>query len=445
MTEPNWGWRIDETVRAVDRRLAEVARQLKMLYYLNPLNSDDERSRFFRLSGRYEPQYQYNPLNFDRDLVRRELYGLAIERIADPILQQLYRAKRVELDQMLSLLDERGTDDFTLTSEKLYGAPGPEDLDDAHSILEMDPEPEARSLDADQLKHKLQAVIDEFRRRHGPFECHVTIRRHLASNAAAGERSVAIKKGGRFSENDAKIFGVHEIGWHVLTANNAAQQPLELFAIGLPGFLGAQEGGAIFAEYMSGALTVNRLRVLAGRTLAVHLALGGARFSETFAYLMARPHGFAQEQAFSICERAYRGGAPSAHGRWSGIYSKDGIYQRYFVRVFNAWLGGLPLDAFAVGKMDLDHVPWCEQGLREGVLVPPRFLPFYYEDQNRLKLTRVMTHILHRREIVPHPQKVPPPAVEVGNAVHAAIPLQARGKKKKGKKPRRQDIPEAAE
>lgn len=431
--------KIDEHTRQIDQKLAEISRQLKMLYYLNPINTDAERTRFFNQNGRYEPLFTYNPLNFDRDLVRRYLYALPIEKIGDAELQVLYRQKRSELDQMLALLDERGTDDFTLTSEKLYGAPAAEDIEDAHHILEMHPEPEELSLDSDALKLRLEAVVASYRAQNSQFECQIMIRRHLASNAAAGERSVAIKKGGKFSENDAKIFGVHEIGWHVVTANNAAAQPLEIFAIGLPGFLGAQEGGAIFAEYMAGALTVNRLRVLAGRTLAVNLALAGKRFSETFAYLMARPHGFSPTQAFSICERAYRGGTANASGRWTGIYSKDGIYQRYFIKTFNAWLSQeLPLEAFMIGKMDLPDVAFVERGIKQGVFKPAKFLPVFYADQNRLKLTRVMTNILYRRERRKSEIAKPaPPALLTDEATHPVIRLIRRRQKgeKAGQRP----------
>ena len=408
---------ICETTRWVDGELAAISRELKMLYYLNPVNSDDQRARFFAKKGSWQPRFRYKRLDFDRDLVRRNLYELPIEGIADPLLQDLYRKKRWEIDNQLSLLDERGSDNLTLTSEKLYGGVDAQAVRDAHEILEMDPEPETRTVSAERVKRMLEQVVASYSRKAGePFDCKVRLRRHLSSNAAAGERSVALKTQSRYSLNDARIYGVHEVGWHVLTANNGGRQPLQIFAIGLPGFLGAQEGAAIFAEYMAGALTVNRLRIIAGRTLAVSLALEGWPFSETYDYLMRMPHGFHRLDAFTICERAYRGGAADRSGRWHGVYTKDAIYQRDFVRVFTWWRSGLDLSVLSAGKMDLEHVGWVGQAIAEGDLLPPAFLPAFVADVDNLKLRQIVFSLLTRRPSPDAPDAAaawppPPPAM----------------------------------
>jgi uncharacterized protein (TIGR02421 family) len=454
-------FRICDTAREVDRQLAAISRRLKMLFFLNPVNSDTERQRFWSRHGAYEPRFRYKPLDFDRDLVRRELYELHVEDIQDPVLQDLYRRKRWEVDNQLSLLDERGTDNLTFTSEKLFGALDEQDVRDAHAILEMDPVPEQRTLSAERVKRMLEKVVASYTRKAGePFTCRVRMRQHLSSNAAAGERSVALKTHGRYSLNDARILGIHEVGWHVLTANNGSRQPLELFAIGLPGFLGTQEGTAIFAEYMSGTLTVNRLRIIAGRTLAVSLAAQGWKFSETFDYLMRMPHGFDRNDAFTICERAYRGGSSDAQGRWRGVYTKDAIYQRYFVRVFTYWRAGLDLRVLSAGKMDIDHVPMVARAIEEGVLVPPVFVPTFVADENNLKLRRIVMGLLTRRPVPPlgvpgfHEAGAlpleaalgpkPPSAPEKGNGKAAAEGGAVKKKKKKKKVRRAAERPAAS-
>ncbi len=419
--------RICDAVRDVDERLATIARRLKMLYFLNPVNADAERERFWSKKGAYEPRFRYKPLDFDRDLVRRELYELRIEDIQDPVLGDLYRRKRWEIDNQLSILDERGTENLTFTSEKLFGPMDEQDVKDAHAILEMDPLPEQRTLSAERVKRMLEEVVASYTRKAGEsFACRVRLRKFLASNAAAGETSVALKTQKRYSLNDARILGVHEVGWHVLTANNGTRQPLQLFAIGLPGFLGTQEGAALFAEYMSGTLTVNRLRIIAGRTLAVSLAVQGWRFSETYDYLMRMPHGFDRGDAFTICERAYRGGLPDRRGQWHGVYTKDSIYQRYFVRVVTYWRSGLDLRVLSAGKMDLDHVPMVASAIDQGVLVPPTFVPSFVADENNLKLRRVVMGLLTQRPS--------PPAEEPLPKATATTPKAKKGKKKAASK-----------
>jgi hypothetical protein len=113
--------------------------------------------------------------------------------------------------------------------------------------------------------------------------------------------------------------------------------------------------------------------------------------------------------------------------------------------VFNAWLGGLSLDAFIVGKMDLHHVRFVERGIAEGVFKPARFLPLFYRDQNRLKLTQIMTRILHRRELEPlEGDKPPPPVLQTDEPTHPVIRL-IRKKRPSERPPRSKDLPDAAE
>lgn len=427
--------RICETTREVDEKLAAISRRLKMLFFLNPVNADTERQRFWSRKRAYEPRFRYKPLDFDRDLVRRDLYELRIEDIEDPVLADLYRRKRWEIDNQLSVLDERGTENLTFTSEKLFGPIDEQDVRDAHSILEMDPVPEQRTLSAERVKNMLEKVVASYTRKAGEdFVCRVRLRKFLSSNAAAGERSVALKSHKRYSLNDARILGVHEVGWHVLTANNGTRQPLELFAIGLPGFLGTQEGAALFAEYMSGTLTVNRLRIIAGRTLAVSLAVQGWKFSETYDYLMRMPHGFDGDDAFTICERAYRGGVPDRTGKWRGVYTKDSIYQRYFIRVVTYWRSGLDLNVLSAGKMDLEHVPMVASAIEAGVLQPPTFAPSFVADENNLRLRRIVMGLLTQRPEPSEEAVANEPARGAGIEQEKAVEKKKKKRSGKGKR-----------
>jgi len=58
-----------------------------------------------------------------------------------------------------------------------------------------------------------------------------------------------------------------------------------------------QEGLAVLAEYLVGGLTVNRLRLLAGRVIGVESMVNGASFIETF-NLLANKYGFSNRIAY---------------------------------------------------------------------------------------------------------------------------------------------------
>ena len=61
----------------------------------------------------------------------------------------------------------------------------------------------------------------------------------------------------------------HEIGTHALTYFNGKQQPLREFFTGMADYESMQEGLAVLAEYLVGGLSRPRMRMLAGRVIAV--------------------------------------------------------------------------------------------------------------------------------------------------------------------------------
>src|SRR5690606_39341148 len=55
------------------------------------------------------------------DLVKRNLYNLPIEDIYDTNIAYLFRDKRRELDEMMSMLADRNTPDFVHGSLQVFG------------------------------------------------------------------------------------------------------------------------------------------------------------------------------------------------------------------------------------------------------------------------------------------------------------------------------------
>ena len=63
---------------------------------------------------------------------------------------------------------------------------------------------------------------------------------------------------------------------------NALEHPLKIFLHGFPGNEETQEGLAVFSEYMSGNLTLKRLKELAYRVMAVNGLAKGLFIFENF-------------------------------------------------------------------------------------------------------------------------------------------------------------------
>ena len=57
-----------KNILRVDSELYKIAKKVKVLYYVNPVNSSIERKRFFNFYKRgikYLPQFKYRPLKTD--------------------------------------------------------------------------------------------------------------------------------------------------------------------------------------------------------------------------------------------------------------------------------------------------------------------------------------------------------------------------------------------
>jgi hypothetical protein len=111
---------------------------------------------------------------------------------------------------------------------------------------------------------------------------------------------------------------------------------------------------------------MNRLRLLAGRVLAVQRVIDGAPFIDTWREL-TDAQGFVPATAFTLCARVYR----------SGGFTKDAIYLRGLVRLLRYFAEGGALEPLLVGKIAFEHVSMMEELRWRGVLNPPRLMPHY--------------------------------------------------------------------
>ena len=89
---------------AVDARLTEIERELNLLLNVTPINGAQAWTDFERSGFESVPTRQSRPLGFDPDLVKRDLYNAEIERVQDPALNSLFRAKRDEIARQITLL-----------------------------------------------------------------------------------------------------------------------------------------------------------------------------------------------------------------------------------------------------------------------------------------------------------------------------------------------------
>ncbi|HET6758496.1 MAG TPA: tyrosine/phenylalanine carboxypeptidase domain-containing protein, partial [Propionibacteriaceae bacterium] len=272
----------------IDARLTEIERSLNLLLNVTPVNAAEAWADFERSDFDTVPTLRLRPLDFEPDLVRRDLYNLEIENVADPALHILFRTKRDEIARQITALEDRDTSRFVYGSLQLYGGIAQPLASAAEELLGTIPAqaPSTRSVTAGVFAEAARAEFDRYRAVYQDFPAHIEVRDDISELMVSFGR-LFIPETAAIRADRVEPLLHHEIGTHVVTYQNGARQPLTLLTIGLPGYDETQEGLAVLAEYLTGGLDPRRLRVLAARVLAIGKMLDGAGFLEIFEFLRA--------------------------------------------------------------------------------------------------------------------------------------------------------------
>lgn len=356
----------------VDRQLSEITDRFDFVLQVTPTNSNDAWETFEERGFERAPTFRYRPSAVDPAVLRRALFAVPVERVRDPVLDELFRTKQAELDLQIGLLDELGTRGFVLGALRLYGEIEPELLELARALVAGCPA--GRGLDdttggqvqEEELAELARAEAAHYKALWPGFEAEVAIRDDVARGLMVSQGTILIGRGTHVSRRRVDALLQHEVGTHALTYYNARAQPLRLLSSGLNGYEALQEGLGVVAEYLSGGLSLARLRVLGARVLGVHAMLEGAEFVETFR-LMTQEYGFEERTAFGMTMRIHRGGG----------LAKDAIYLRGLVRALEYLGAGGSLQPLAAGKIAPEHIPLVRELQLRGILGPAPLLPRY--------------------------------------------------------------------
>ena len=350
-----------------DRKLDRIARSFDFLLSVSPINTDEAMHDYFGADGGKAPRFRYRPLELDPDLAKRSLYAIDLGGLEDPLLETLLAEKRREIDLQLTMLATRNTPAFRPASMMQYGVVEPDLLDAARAILTSTARrrrPSDDTIGASEVAKAARALIARYRTADARFAASVEIRDDLAAGLMVSGGTLMISSHTRMVRHRLDALLAHEVSVHLLTWFNGATQGLGIFRTGLAQYEGVQEGLGVFAEWAVGGLTVNRLRLLAGRVVAVDAMIDGADFVAAHR-LLVDDHGIGRRTAFGIVARVYR----------SGGFAKDAIYLRGFKAVTDLVAAGVPLDPFWLGKIAPAHLPVIEELLQRELLHAPVFLP----------------------------------------------------------------------
>ena len=341
-----------------------------------------------------------------RALITQAREGLGGEH---PVTDWLLRvADKLEIATVM--LENTGTPEFYTQSCLLYGTPSKvlldgktrtvdlaRHMDDALSGLDHDKlvlGGDDEEFGADEFAARL---ADKLEPHFGDRAPRVEVTDHLSAKALAGAKRIRVRAGAKFNPMDVFQLLQHEALVHTATAlNGRAHKDFAILGAAHAGTTEIQEGLAVFAEIITGAMDPVRFKRLVDRVIAIEMSVQGADFIEVYRYFLGENED--EVQAYENTRRVFRGGVLTG----GAPFTKDGVYLNGLLRVHNFMRSVIKLGRadlirlLFVGKLDLEDVPALASLAAQGKLAPPAILPPWAKDMRFLVSYLAYSSFLNR-------------------------------------------------
>jgi uncharacterized protein (TIGR02421 family) len=385
-TAPVWDAELKSYLEC-DRLLVSIAKEFKILALIEwPKGLQDEFIKSYKSGSPTIPQVPYKKYDHSEELQKLDSIIKATDT-PHPVAQFINQTAK-SYHAAYKLVEHLGHREMLKYSVELYGRPGDliagskySSLDAAKFFIEIaDQFNEYFSSEFDnicvlaetikeQLESAIKAVITDDLVR-------VIIDENLVPKAAAGVSRVRIRSGTCFSKYDFKQLLEHEVFVHTLTAINGARQShLTTLSLGSPRTTATQEGLATFAELITGAIDLNRLKRIALRVIAVEMALSGANFIEVFDYFIK--NGQTHNESYGSTQRIFRGGDP----RGCAVFTKDSVYLDGLLHAHSFFRWAMKnqklhlLHVLFAGRMTFTDAEPLEPFMATKLIAEPKYLP----------------------------------------------------------------------
>ncbi len=367
----------------------------KPLNFLSSLDWPDASRRKFLDHGKL-PQIAYEKIDV-ADSVGQIKQARQTIKGDNPVFNWL-RGIADSLEGTAKLIDARGTPAFFDASKALFGEPADLLLDGETKVIDL-----ARHMDKtlarlsnDKLvlgdvdeKSDAKAFARRLRLRlkkyFGDQAPQVKLSKTMSAKAAAGTTHIHIRSDAEFTDMDLRQLLQHEALVHVATAlNGHAQEHFPILGCSHAGTTETQEGLAVFAEVISGAIDPARFDRLSDRVIAIQDAIDGADFKEVFDFYHERTGD--RNDAFENARRIFRGGVLTG----GAPFTKDMVYLNGLLRIHNYMRALVDLERadlirlLFVGKLNVDDIPALSQLVIGRHVSVPKFLPPWAEDMRFL-------------------------------------------------------------
>ena len=352
------------------------------------------RNTFFKENCQKLPVYNY-PAYDDSEL--HLILDETNKYFGDTSYDLWLKTKTEEIKKSSQLINVCGTKEFFNISSNIYGTPTTpihdnvtkpitlsnqfEKIIDAieNSSIRLKASP---SLSSSEVAKKIDDKVKLYFNEYAP---QIQLVKNLSAKATATSKYIRIREGSEFDQADINQLLNHEAYIHVATTINGRKQyNMKILGANYGSVTKTQEGLAVFSEFISGSIDVDRLKRISDRTLAIQMAIDGADFIDVYNYFIKE--GISKHQAFENSRRVFRGGVLTG----GAPFTKDLVYLDGFIRVFNFLRSAISLgkieciELLFSGKIDLDDMPVIYSLYKEGLISKPDFIPPWANNLNYL-------------------------------------------------------------
>lgn len=412
-----------QRIRDVSDLLYKASRSLRVLSHLRWDAS--VKQQFFANGAKALPEVSYAKFDASKTLkiikaARRKLHS-------DNPIDQWLSGIATDFENTAKLLQNTAKKDFYHYSCNLYGTPLSPLIDQTNTPMGLAQQladlfasfdsidlgqPDVAGISADTVAKAMRKATVSMFAEKAPV---VSVVDTLSANALAGAKRIRIRRGARFTDKDIQQLIQHEAYVHVATSlNGRNQDDLKILASSYPGTTRTQEGLAVFAEFITGSMDIDRMHRLADRVIAIQMAVDGADFLQVYQYFLDRIGE--PDQSFENTRRVFRGGVLTG----GAPFTKDIVYLDGLLRVHNFMRSMVTtkrtdvLRMLFCGKLDLEDIPVLCELSSMGLCKPAKYLPPWAADLrfllayltyssflNKIDLSQVNTHYQQLLEDAP--------------------------------------------
>lgn len=379
-------------IKSISDNLYKASRRVKILRHLNW--PDSVRHQFFSSDSEKLPQIEYP--NFESEDTLKLLKKTS-NLMGDTPFDNWLKIKLNDILVSIDLLNHTGEKEFHNISSKIYGLPTgllrdgettPLDLANKFiSVIETynnNPliKPKRKKIKVVELRQLMENKVKEIFGKHSPD---ILIMDGMSAKATATSKYIKLRKGASFTQKDVDQLINHEALVHVATTlNGRAQDEMKILGGNYGAVTKTQEGLAVFSEFITGSIDVERMYRITDRVIAIQMAIEGASFIDIYRFFLER--NSLKADAFENARRVFRGGVLTG----GAPFTKDIVYLDGLVRVHNFFRTVVAkgrqdiLKLLFSGKITLDDIPMLMRLKKEKLIKTPKFLPYWIEDMDYL-------------------------------------------------------------